>query len=653
MLIGLFLNISSLTGQDFIHQAYDWSEQIKPYVLPDSLSEEDAVFTMYRSFIEFNHQVDSENQQLKVDHYKLYLNSDEAIERNNKLYTAQSGSFGLYNSMKVRVIQPGGSVRTLDEKNIQSGVDEDSGTEYNYYAIEDLKIGSEIEVIIKTQRTPQFYGRLFYIQKSYPVFDYAFEYISPKHLEFAFKTYNTDQVFVSEENGDYVFHKLEIDYIEKYKQEELSNEGSNKAYLVFKLERNNAQGGRDINGFGHFSQVIGKRALNKNLDPAEIQLFDESYEVIGIEANDSDELKVLKIENFVKENVAYIENIREESLETVSSIFQQNAFNVFGAIIVYNQYLQRAGLSLEVVVTCDKTVMNFDEDFENFMFLDKILFYLPELESCLDPANAYSRLQFFDTNYQGHPGLFVKSRTIGTSTTAIGKVKDIPSSSGKESVHRSIIDVNILEDFEDIEIKVNMEKTGHTAKIVQPFFDEVPEDNKESFYQFAIFTYADQMKMETVKFENTEKMDFPLNPLKSYCEIENEDFWQNAGNNHILSAGALIGPQSQMYNSDESARRTPINSNYARRFQYEISFNIPSDYEVSNLEDFNLDVDGSNGDYVFYFKSYYEREGDQVKIIVDELYDHDYYPAQQFPAYQKVINAAADFSKKKVVFKLK
>ena len=229
----------------------------------------------------------------------------------------------------------------------------------------------------------------------------------------------------------------------------------------------------------------------------------------------------------------------------------------------------------------------------------------------------------------------------------------IPATKGSESLTKAIIDVEILDDFEDINVKVKQETSGHIAKNFQPFFPGIEDDMKEDFHRYVLHSYTDQLKMKSVKFENTEALDFPQRPLKASCELENEDFWQKAGHNYILNAGALIGPQSQMYSEDESARRTPINSSFARRFQYEITFNVPANYEISNIESLDMDVDGSNGDYTFYFKSSHTRTGDVVKVVIDELYDHDLYPADQFSAYQKVINAAADFSKKKVIFKPK
>ena len=640
-----------IVSQDFVYQGYSWEDNASAVKLPDSLKNEEGVFLSYQYFIEFNAEIENRNQQLNVEHYQLYLNSQKAIEANNKIYIPQASGNDKYNKIEIRVVQPDGSVIELDKNDIKNGVDEDTGTRYSYYAIEGLEVGSQIEAVIKSQKYPQFYGRLFYIQKDYPIFDYHFEYISPKHLKVNFKTYNTDKQFITEEDEEDTAHTLDYKYVAPYKSETLSNAASNKEYFIFKLEKNVAQGNNDINGFGFFSQIMGNRGLNTELSKSSLKSIFKIYDDLKVREEDSNKLKALKVENYIKQNFVFIDNNGESALENLEDVLKQKAFNSFGAIQLYQELLRRSGLTCQVIGTCDKTKMKFDESFENYLFLTKVLLYIPEIKTQLDPSDSYSRLQYFDTKYQGHPGLFIKSRKVGGMSTATGKVKMIKGTSGKENLTKAIINVQILDGFDDIEIKVASEMTGHIAKNYQPYFGSVADEMRDNFYSYVMHAYADQLIMSSLKFENTEALDFPQNSLKAYCDLNNEDYWQKAGANYIINAGALIGPQSQMYNEDGNARRTPINTNYARRFQYEIYFNIPQGYTVENLEDLDFNIDGSNGDFVFYFKSTHTREGDKVKVIIDELYDHDFYPADQFLEYQKVINAAADFSKIKIIFK--
>ena len=490
--------VGSITAQDYVYEDYSWDKNPTPYVLPDTLSEEEALYTKYHYYLEFNSEVKSDNQQLNVEHYKLYLNSDKAVEANNKIYIPQEDKNDKHNKIMIRVIQPDGSVTELDKKDIKTGVHEESGTEYLYYAIEDLKIGSEIEALIKTQVYPTFFGRLFYIQKNQPVYDYTFEYIAPEHLEMEFKVYNSEKEFVVEENEERVSHTLSAAYVPKYESETLSNSDSHKEYLLFKLNRNIAQGSNDVNSFGYYSQVVGNRGLNAPLSKSAFKSIAKSYKDIGIEDADSDTLKALKIENYIKQNFTYIDNNREATLEDVDGIFKQKAVNIFGATRLYIEYLYNVGMTCQMIVTCDKTRVEFDKKFENYLFLNKTLLYIPEIKMALDPSDPFSRLQYFDTEYQNHPGLFIRSREVGSTTTATGKVKMIPTTKGSDNLTKAIINVDIIDDFDDIKIKVETEKTGHVARNFQPYFQTVEDDLREEFYGYVLHTYTDQLVLSLI-----------------------------------------------------------------------------------------------------------------------------------------------------------
>jgi hypothetical protein len=51
------------------------------------------------------------------------------------------------------------------------------------------------------------------------------------------------------------------------------------------------------------------------------------------------------------------------------------------------------------------------------------------------------------------------------------------------------------------------------------------------------------------------------------------------------------------------------------------------------------------------FFSQYSLEGEELLIFVEEYYKKITYPVEQYTAFQKVINAAADFNKVALVLK--
>ena len=84
--------------------------------------------------------------------YKLYhkiikVNSDEAIERNNRIYLPMAASAKIIIN-KARVINSRGDVRVLKNEDIKEGINEETKTTYQYFALEGVDKGSEIEYLM-------------------------------------------------------------------------------------------------------------------------------------------------------------------------------------------------------------------------------------------------------------------------------------------------------------------------------------------------------------------------------------------------------------------------------------------------------------------------------------------------------------------------
>ena len=105
--------------------------------------------------------------------------------------------------------------------------------------------------------------------------------------------------------------------------------------------------------------------------------------------------------------------------------------------------------------------------------------------------------------------------------------------------------------------------------------------------------------------------------------------------------GELIGEQTELYNEDP--RKSRIENDYNRTFEREIKVLIPDNYEISNLDKLNFDNSVTDGTAVF--KSSYTLDGNELNIKIDEYYSRIFFEIDEFEAYKKVINAAADFNK--------
>lgn len=650
-LLLIFILSFSASAQQFDTKNYTWDIEASTYTLPDSLSEEKAIIIFKTILIDFDAEADSGKEQHFVEHKKIYLNSDDAVEQNNKIYIGNSETSK--SIIQARVIHSNGEVKTLNEKDIKTGVDEDSGVEYSYYAVEGLRVGSILETMVSKKSDPNLYGRIIKIQSYYPTLKYDFQHSYPSFLEFAFKTYNTNLSGKATKEEDIKYYNIHGENIPKYEVEPVSLEGVNMYYLVYKLDKNHGKNLNDINSYGHYSQIIAERSLNINYNKATKKDLDKLFKKIPLTEGLTDLEKVVIIENYIKNNYVFVDNLAARELESITFILSNKAFNSFGAIQLYQAMLSRVGLSCSVVATCNKDNLKFDKTFEAYVFLNKTLLFVNEMDLIMDVEDPDARLSYFNPLYQGIDGLFIKSKTVGGITTALGKVKQIPASKADDNITRAEMKIDLTEGFDEMDIKVTKTITGHVAKNFQPFVSKVDKDNMERFQEYVLYMHDDNFIPETVKFENSAAEDFPLKPFIQHYEIENEDYWEKGGPNYILKLGEFIGGQSQLYHDNAAERKTDIFSPYARRYQYTINFNIPEGFEVANLDDINFDIKSDFADSDFYFNSKYLIEDDLVKVTVDELYDADFYPASYFESYQKVINAAADFQKVKLIFQKK
>jgi len=639
----------NMIGQDWIYADIEWDESKEIPVLDAEYADDDAVILKRHLYYHFDPNYESQTNQYLVEHKKVLLNSDKAIEQNNKIYLNQY-SKELKQIIKTRVLNQKGEVRELKESDIKQGVDEESGAEYSYYAVEGLEIGSMIETVTKMEVSPSFYGTVHYIEQSYPTLDYKFVYTYPRFLTFKFKTYNSDLEGTIEDADKTSTYTLSSTDVPRILSEPMAHRKSNSAYLIYKLDKNHSQGMNDINGFGFFNQAIGERILQMEIGKGERKKLDKLYSGIVFDNDDTDSDKICRIESYIKENFAFVDNNTVEELEDMKKILENKALNFFGAGQIYQYFLNKIDKKIAVIATCDNSKFKFDKKFENYLFLQKKLISIEGTDIIIDPEDELGRLSYIDPAYLGNDGLFVRSKTLGSMTTAVGKVETIPHNKPEENLLQSYVDVQIEEEFDDIKIEVDMEFRGQVAKNSQPIFALVDEEQLENFYTYALYTYSDHLKVKTAKFKNNEKGAFPLEPLLADFEIKGENFLEKGGRSYFLKVGEMIGPQSQMYYEEETERVNEVFSQYPREYRYQIRFNIPDGYTAENLDDIKIMEESSRSEHRFFFKSDYTLEGNQVTITINELYDSSTYPVEVFTDYQKVINAAADFNKVKILF---
>ena len=126
------------------------------------------------------------------------------------------------------------------------------------------------------------------------------------------------------------------------------------------------------------------------------------------------------------------------------------------------------------------------------------------------------------------------------------------------------------------------------------------------------------------------------------------DWIKKAGNNYLFEVGKLIGTQMQV--KEEARKRTfDIYEPFARITEFQISLNIPDGYSPEGVEALNKKIENECGKFI----SAAAIQGNQIIINVKKEYSNNFEPAANWSKMLLFIDAAADFTNTKLLFKKK
>jgi hypothetical protein len=167
------------------------------------------------------------------------------------------------------------------------------------------------------------------------------------------------------------------------------------------------------------------------------------------------------------------------------------------------------------------------------------------------------------------------------------------------------------------------------------------EQKKEMKEEYMKYLDEESSTLENMVFENDHTADFGVKPFIGKATVTSPVFVERAGNNILLKVGMLIGPQAEMYN--ESKRELPVDAQYTRGYNRTIVINIPEGFQAKNLQDLKIACTPESG--TIGFTSSYEVKGNQIIVSVKEWYNTYFFSVEDYPLYEKTMNAAADFNK--------
>ncbi len=636
-----------LRAQHLEHQNYDWEKAPALHQISPADNAFPEVVLMEKQSIEYAFDQEGSLSEYYLIHRVIKVNSDEAIESNNKIYLP------LYNIEEVlinkaRVITSDGQIKEVGPDDIKQATDEENKESYLYFAIEGVDIGSEIEYIHYLKVIPNYAGKRLVLQGAVPKRNVEVEIISPKDFIFSSKSLNAFPEMALDTN---IAEKNRLhattSEIGGATEELFSVYEPNLMQIHYKLDKNSSYGEESIFTYTALSKKVHDfiyEPINKKTEKE----FKKLTKEIKIHKKDSDHEQIRKVEDYLKENYQILE-MNIEGMSNLEFILEKRYTNKAGMAKLFANLMRYMKIDHEMVLTCNRHEQRFDPDFESYGFLETYLIYFPKLKEYVAPTSLTARLGFVPYQWTHNYGLHIKSVELGGLQMGVGYVRFINAVAYEKNVDQLKVNVNFTENFEGQNLEITRQLEGYYAQFYQPLYDFLQEEEKQQVNEHLIRHVAEDAEISSIEITNEGTKDFARKPLVAKSKAVSKSCIERAGNKYLFKVGTLIGLQTEMYR--EQDRNFAVENDYNRKYIREISFVIPDGYKVSNLEAIDRDIYfEKDGKRTMAFTASHEVNGNTVTIKIHEYYKNINYPIAQYEDYRRVINAAADFNKLVVFF---
>lgn len=639
----LLCAVAPLFGQHPLISEYHWAEH--PTV-PDTVFKMTAPAVILRRDI-VHQRLDENNTLVEYSffHYAEFLRDNAAIEANNKVYIDLSNVTGIV-SLKARSIDPQGHIIELKDTDLKRAQDDEKKRDYLYFAFEGLVPGSVIEYVSVMKRVPEMRGSRNLLQFDTPVLSETFDLINPKRLVCAMKSYNgaPDPVQDTSDEALQHFH-IALRNVPAVESEPESASQAHRMQVVFKLDRIPDQSLRDISGF-----VNATKAYHSTLYPEvsnrDQKELDALIKRMQLSFARDEEDKVRTLEEYIKSHFSLATS--GSGLRDLSSVLSTRTADQMGLTMLFCQVFRTIGMECETVVNNDRSVLPFDASFENWAQLDDVFLYLPSLKKFLAPSDFGLRLGWIPAWNMANDALFIRNYDMGGVLSGVGKVKHIDPLPDTLNAHDIYAKASLSADGTTATIDYEQRMTGYFADGIQPYYDQLPEASRKNVDQDLLGFLLDNSTTQEVRSENADGRYMGVRPMILKAKVTTDRFSGSAGDKVLFNIGELIGPQSEMYTKDK--RTLPIDASYNRRFHRELEITLPEGYTLQNGADLAMDQHfDANGERVMRFVSSWKLEGRTLKVNIDENYRQCNVPLDHYEDYRRVVNAAADFNKVKLV----
>jgi hypothetical protein len=649
ILVLTHLACSGVVAATPFHQSYGWESAPVLSELTPELQQEGVVILLDLRVVEYEwNDTELVPEQYYTLHSRIRVHTAEAVEAFNKVYIPMDGVREIVR-LNVRVVT-GQGVRRADSVQLLDYRGAGEEVHMKYFAVEGVEQGAEVEYLYTLRMEARLDGAREVFQDTDHRRKAEFMLIAPAGMTFAFRGYNgfPEPVADTVPQGKIRYRSSMTD-LEPLRSEQYAAYYDHLARLEYKLKSMRSSGGAELYSYRHLAAQLDAYFRPGTDEKKAVKKIGKLIRQLGIDQMEIP-VRIRAIEDFIKERFTLAEQ-SDAGYDQLDRILREHVASRRGLLRLFIAAFDQAGVRYEYGLTSDREGVSFDPAFETYSYLEHYFFYFPETGQYLAPSEFFYRLGYLPYNWTHNYGLFIRPLHIGAIDAQWAEIRFIPALPAEDNVDWLDIRYDILGEFDSARIRVRRTLSGYQATYIQPVYSFLPEADLKSLQLELLHLQGKYQGLRSFEVKNGTMRDLYLRPFEIDGTAGPElAFIEKAGNRFLLRVGELIGEQVELY--QEKTRHLPVQNEYNRIYRREIRIAAPPGYEVMNLEELNYTVVPENDQPVtMAFQAAARLEGNQIIVVVNEFYRKIDYPVEQFEQFRRVINAAADFNKKVIVFR--
>lgn len=618
-----------------------WSAKPVIHSFDAKYSKESAVIIKDVHRVEFADNEKGDVERFYTLHKIVHVNDDRAVERYNKIYISVSESSDIVD-VRARTILPNGKTVELNQSDIKDYKEKD-GSVYKIFAMDGLEKGCEVEYAYTVKRPLAYMGREN-MQSGEAQVETSFEIVCPDRLRFEAKAFNfewkpTDSVAEGKRSL-----KCTLKDIASVDDEKYAFYDAHVKRIEYKLSYNDAaRKGERLFTWNDFARRVYE--MYTDYLPKDVALVSAMIKENGWDKLPDETKKLIAVENYIKTNFAYDEDLNDPKSNSLSVILKNKIAGQTGMMKLYSMVFQNLGVKYQYVLTGDRSTSTLDRSFENWNNCDNSLFFFPSQNKFIAPTRPDYRYPWIPPVWGNTNGVFLRVTTLGTVSTAMGEIRNIALEEYSKSAHYIESTIRLSKGLDSLEIDAKQSYTGYGAVDMRDAFNYSNDEQKQGFIKELAKMLTSTENVLSSKITNQEFEKATENePVALEIKTKSGDLIARTGNKLLIKIGLAIGPQIEMY--QEKSRQFPMSIEYGHILDRKINLIIPEGYTVKNLNDLKLnEIYKDNDQQTMGFVSDYKLNGNVLTINVMEDYRNTQYPMEQYEPFRKIINSASDFNK--------